>query len=263
MRGDGDSSTMSTTPLVAPSSGLHGGRSHGRVVFQASSWLGKFLCAQCSQMLTAVAEPVAQPHVLRARPVVPARDMEASLDFLRGGFSCGSAADHISKRRRIDDQPGDGLHVTTFGMHVVEEKAVECLVERVRVFFAAKPASTLDKRLCSLRLYHTWCVSSCLSPLPVEEETVYKYFLHCSDTTATRGATFRSGLAFVGGYFGLPSVEQVLSSRRCQGAMKRQRCRQRLQQLTRVSSSKRRLLKQVTYGTVAFRCSLRGVCMRG
>ena len=112
-----------------------------------------------------------------------------------------------------------GLHVTTFGMQVVEEKALECLVGRVSVLFAAKPASTLDKRLCSLRLYHTWCVSSCSFPFPVEEETVCKYLLHCSDTTATRGATFRSGLAFVGGYFGLPSVDQVL--RRCQGAMYR------------------------------------------
>ena len=64
---------------------------------------GQSLMRPVFQMLTAVAKPVAQPHVLRARPVVPARDMEASLDFLRGGFSCGSAADHISKRRRIDD----------------------------------------------------------------------------------------------------------------------------------------------------------------
>ena len=47
------------------------------------------------------------------------------------------------------------------------------------------------------------------------------YLLHCSDTTVTRGATFRSGLVFVGGYFGLPGVDQVLISGRCQGAMYR------------------------------------------
>ena len=81
---------------------LHGARSHKRVVFA-----GKSPMCPVFQMLTAIAEPVSQPHVLRACPVDPPQDMEASHDFLRGGFSCGSAADHISKRQRIDDQPGD------------------------------------------------------------------------------------------------------------------------------------------------------------
>ena len=106
-------------------------------------------------------------------------------------------------------------------VRVVEEKAVVCSVERVRVLFAAKPPSTLDERLCSCG--STTRGACCPHHLlfPVEEETVYKYLLHCSDTTVTRGATFRSGLVFVGGYFGLPGVDQVLISGRCQGAVYR------------------------------------------
>ena len=194
------------------------------------------------QMITVVTEPVAQPSVLRPRLVAPVRGVLAVPDIPCGGAFCGSAADQTCKRRRTDDQPGDdvqrrfdevtaawanflqnnvGLHVTTFGKQVIEAKAVESFVKRVRILFAAKAASTLDKRLCSLRLHHTWCVSSCFSPFPVEGENANKYLLHCSYTTATRGATFRSGLAFVGGYLGLPGVDQILSSRRCEGAMYR------------------------------------------
>ena len=34
-----------------------------------------------------------------------------------------------------------GLHVTTFGMQVVEERATDCLVERIRVLFTELRAS--------------------------------------------------------------------------------------------------------------------------
>ena len=71
--------------------------------------------------------------------------------------------------------------------------------------FFGKPASTLTKRACSLRLYVRWAHASGFKASPLSEDVVFK----CLDDRLTEGApptraqSFREAPNFAKGYVGL------------------------------------------------------------
>ena len=87
--------------------------------------------------------------------------------------------------------------------------------------FFGKPASTLAKRACSLRLYVRWAHASESMAFPLSEEVVFKYlddFLQ-EGAPPTRAQSFTEALNFAKGYVGLQGVLDALGSRRVHGAV--------------------------------------------
>ena len=85
--------------------------------------------------------------------------------------------------------------------------------------FFGKPASTLAKRACSLRLYVRWAHASGFKAFPLSEEAVFKYLddLLQEGAPLTRAQSFTEALDFAKGYVGLQGVPDALS-RRVHGA---------------------------------------------
>ena len=87
--------------------------------------------------------------------------------------------------------------------------------------FFGKPASTLAKRACSLRLYVRWAHASGFKAFPLSEDVVFKYLddLLMEGAPPTRAQSFTEALNFAKGYVGLQGVHDALSSRRVHGAV--------------------------------------------
>jgi hypothetical protein len=86
--------------------------------------------------------------------------------------------------------------------------------------FFGKPASTLLKRACSLRLYTKWARARGRKPWPVTETAGFAYAdsLRSEGAAATRLQSWREALGFAKAYAGLRGVEEVLDSRRISGS---------------------------------------------
>ena len=84
-----------------------------------------------------------------------------------------------------------------------------------------KPARTLAKRACSLRLYVRWAHASGFKAFPLTEDVVFKYLddLLMEGAPPTRAQSFTEALNFAKGYVGLQGVPDALSSRRVHGAV--------------------------------------------
>jgi hypothetical protein len=86
--------------------------------------------------------------------------------------------------------------------------------------FFGKPASTLLKRACSLRLYTKWARARGRAPWPLTEAAGFAYAdsLRTEGAAATRLQSWREALGFAKAYAGLQGVEAVLDSRRITGS---------------------------------------------
>ena len=82
--------------------------------------------------------------------------------------------------------------------------------------FFAKPASTLLKRACSLRLYTKWARARGRPAWPVSESVGFAYAesLRTEGAAATRLQSWREALGFAKAYAGLEGIDEVLESRR-------------------------------------------------
>ena len=154
--------------------------------------------------------------------------------------SSGDAASSVAKRRRIEDTaiPASFDVTTSQAMRwwrgILAEmgdsaelyiQMQECDNDRLadRSFVAAffgKPASTLQKRAGSIRLYIRWAHSVRLPPFPIKESTIFRYMedLHSEGAPASRAQTFKEALNFSVGMVGLRGVREALSSRRVLGS---------------------------------------------
>jgi len=105
----------------------------------------------------------------------------------------------------------------------------ELAEESLRAVFGTTSASTVLKRAASLRQYIAWFHKTCiesdtfLCPLPLQEEDVWRYFLHLRATTKTskRGytvsSTFLETVRFCKFVIGLYSSDKILASKRLLG----------------------------------------------
>ena len=80
-----------------------------------------------------------------------------------------------------------------------------------KILFAGKPATTLLKRLGSMKLFVQGTLSDGSAPFPLSEPLVYKYLVAASTGPATRGLAFRAALGFMKGFFDLDGVAPALA----------------------------------------------------
>ena len=150
------------------------------------------------------------------------------------------AASTVAKRRRLDD-----VSIQDFDDHVLDQalrawrgllgemreasglyrQIVNCTNDQLanRSFhfaFYGKPASTLMRRACSLRLFVRWAHAAGRSPFPLTEDTVFRYLddLNLEGAPPTRADSFKQALNFAKGYAGLEGVPEAVGSRRVLGA---------------------------------------------
>ena len=97
--------------------------------------------------------------------------------------------------------------------------------------FYSKPASTLLKRACSLRLFTKWARARGRTPWPVSEATGFAYAesLRTEGAPATRLQSWREALGFAKAFAGLEGVDEVLESRRISGSALRCYATKRIQ----------------------------------
>jgi len=156
------------------------------------------------------------------------------------------AATLVAKRRRIDDMKIPDSDVPTqealrawrgilAEMGTSSELFCQMLdaeTDRIaeRSFSAAffgKPASTLQKRAGSMRLFIRWAHASKRAPFPLDERVVFDYVedLLLEGAPPTRATSFKEALNFSSGFVGLRGVKEVLSSRRIIGSAQASRSR--------------------------------------
>ena len=113
------------------------------------------------------------------------------------------------------------LEHCTFGRQLLADGPADVAVvtAAVAILFAGKPATTLAKRLGSMRLFAQGSTFEGAAPFPLAEPVVYKYLVASSTGPATRGLAFRAALGFMKGFFDLDGAAPALASARCAGAM--------------------------------------------
>ena len=112
------------------------------------------------------------------------------------------------------------------GVQLCEAAQMEAGQDRVENIlndtFAGKSTRTLEQRSGSLLLFARWRMALPLfrGILPFKEPDVYDYltFLRIAKAPATRGVRFRESVCFAFGVIGAHGAEEVMNSKRCQGA---------------------------------------------
>ena len=115
---------------------------------------------------------------------------------------------------------------STVGLQLLEAGKFDSAQERaeniLQDVFAGKATRTLEMRAGSLLLFSSWRRSLPLFKgiLPFLEDDCYEYLssLRVGKAPATRAKRFRESIGFAFGLIGARGSEEVLQSRRCQGA---------------------------------------------
>ena len=195
-----------------------------------------------------VTRPAAPFLPLRSAPLVGQRPVKMGAAWMP--VRAGKQRISLAVQARDDELEGAlGMWrdlVSDFGdssdlfVQIAEAESQEEALNSFDSSFYGKPASTLSKRACSLRLYTKWAKARGRAPWPLTEPAAFAYAdsLRSEGAPATRLQSWREALGFARVYVGLRGTEEVLGSRRITGSALRCFATKRMQVKRQVLSAK-------------------------